>query len=111
MPNHYRLVVDGKSTGRLTRSRTYPGRNLREIIGGMKKFTGFLPTVFINKFVDVGDGISQWTADPVAERHAAIHTPGGLLLNLLGCKRQVKCPEVVNAFLDGSVPDIPAYIF
>jgi hypothetical protein len=67
----------------------------------MQKPAGFLHPSFIYQVIYIGDTIFKGTAETVTKRCAAVHTPGGFLLNLVRCKRQLELGKIFYSLLKG----------
>ncbi len=77
-----RVVVDGQHARRLARRRADPARELGEVVGRVQLDDRVLPAVAEDEVVPVGDQVPERAA-LVAERDAAVHAAGALLLELL----------------------------
>ena len=91
----HRGLVDAEHTGPLTRCRTEPAGELREVVRGVESIAGLAPVITVDQVVPVGYEVPQGAA-LVAERYAAVHAPAGLMPEGLFRKRLVDLPPVAQ---------------
>jgi hypothetical protein len=111
VPDKYRLVVDRKRARGLAWSRAHTTGNLREIVGRVKHPASLLPTIFVDEFIEIGYGVLERTAYTVAKGDAAVHAPGRLLPDFIGCQRQIQFGKVSYTFFNGPMSDVAALVF
>ena len=77
--NRHRVFVDAEHARGLAGRGAQPPRELREVVGRVQALHGLGPVVAVDEVVPLGDEVPEWAA-VVAERDAAVHAPGALLL-------------------------------
>ena len=92
--DRHRVFVDPQHASRFAWGRANAPREFGEIIRRLQPLQSLAPMIAIHQIVPVGDDVPQRAAG-VAERHAAIHAPGALLLQLLGPEHLEKLVEVL----------------
>ncbi len=112
MSNKHRFIIDGQRAGGFTRCRTYTACYFRKVVRRMKYVTCLLPASLVYHLVELGNPVLKRAscACAVTKRYAAIHTPCGLLAELVGTERKVHLPEVINALLDRTMSGFSATI-
>ena len=106
------VIVDGDAfsqhpagAGGLAESGADPAREFGEIVGLCQTGKGLLPVAVVDFIIPFRNQIVQWTAAEhaaevcagLAEGHAAVHAPGGLLLPLLQIQRRMKFLEGLDS--------------
>jgi hypothetical protein len=93
------VVVDPEDAGALARRRAQPPGELGEVVGGVQAVEGIPPVLAVHEVVPVRDDVAERAA-LVAERNAAVHAPGRLLLQLVAREREVDLLPVAQALVD-----------
>ena len=79
----YRRFVDSQDTGALAGGRTSPASKFRESIGRVQTVKSCSPAALVNVIVPLRNEVIDGTTHiGLAKRHAAIHTPGALPLEV-----------------------------
>jgi hypothetical protein len=91
------VLVDAQHTRRLTRSRTQPPGELREVVRGMQPLDGILPVVAVDEIVPVGDQVPE-RAPVVAEGDTAVHATPRLMTQLAIVEVLVHLLPVAQAY-------------
>ncbi|CAB5068169.1 unannotated protein [freshwater metagenome] len=80
--DRHRVRINSQHTGGLARCRTKPARKLGKIVRCVQALDGFMPTVFVDQIIPIGNDVSERTA-VIAERNTTIHAPAGLVLQVI----------------------------
>ena len=94
-----RLVVDGQRAGGLARRGADAAGDLGEVVGRVQVLGRLAPAVAIDQVVELGNAVLHRAADGVAERNAAVHAAGRLLVEHAGDQRPVDLVPVLDPFV------------
>src|SRR3990172_9147191 len=95
------VVVDPQDAGGLAGGGAEPAGEVREVVGGVQPLDRLPPVAAIYEVVPVGDDVVERAA-LVTEGDAAVHTTGGLLLEMVFGDLLVALQPVVDALLHGA---------
>ncbi len=106
----HRLAADRQRAGGFAGSGTDAAGDLGEIVGRMQVLGRLAPATPVNEIVELGNAILHRAADGMAERNAAVHAAGRLLVQRLIEQLAIDLVPIADALLDRPMLDFDSRI-